>query len=58
MKEHTDKIKNVLVIELNIGQYHSEVQRATARLDIDGLFKVNGRAISPQEIASKVKELY
>ena len=58
MKEYTDKIKNVLVVELNIGQYHSEVQRATARLDIDGLFKVNGRAISPQEIASKVKELY
>ena len=58
MKEYTDKIKNVLVVELNIGQYHSEVQRAAARLDIDGLFKVNGRAISPQEIASKVKELY
>ncbi len=58
MKEYTDKIKNVLVVELNIGQYHSEVQRATARLDIDGLFKVNGRAISPHEIAAKVKELY
>ncbi len=58
MKEYTDKIKNVLVVELNIGQYHSEVQRATARLDIDGLFKVNGRAISPNEIAAKVKELY
>ena len=58
MKEHADKIKNVLVVELNIGQYHSEIQRATARLDIDGLFKVNGRAISPNEIAAKVKELY
>ncbi len=58
MKEYADKIKNVLVVELNIGQYHSEIQRATARLDIDGLFKVNGRAISPNEIAAKVKELY
>jgi len=58
MKEYTDKIKNVLVVELNIGQFHSEVQRAASRLDIDGLFKVNGRAISPQEIATKVKELY
>jgi len=58
IKEYTDKIKNVLVVELNIGQYHSEVQRAAARLDIDGLFKVNGRAISPHEIAAKVKELY
>ena len=57
MKEHTDKIKTVLVVELNIGQFHSEVQRASSRLDIDGLFKVNGRAISPHEIVSKVKEL-
>nr|WP_321265652.1 2-oxoglutarate synthase subunit alpha [uncultured Sulfurimonas sp.] len=57
IKEHTDKIEKVLVVELNIGQYHSEVQRAAARLDIDGLFKVNGRPISPHEIVSKVKEL-
>ncbi len=58
MKEYTDKIKNVLVVELNIGQFHSEVQRASSRLDIDGLFKVNGRPISPHEIVTKVKELY
>ncbi|EQB40294.1 2-oxoglutarate ferredoxin oxidoreductase subunit alpha [Sulfurimonas hongkongensis] len=57
IKEHTDKIEKVLVVELNIAQYHSEIQRAAARLDIDGLFKVNGRPISPQEIVSKVKEL-
>ena len=57
MKEYTDKIKKVLVVELNIGQYRDEVQRATSRLDIDGLFKVNGRPISPHEIVNKVKEL-
>ena len=57
IKKHTDKIKKVLVVELNIGQYHSEVQRVASRLDIDGLFKVNGRAISPHEIVTKVKEL-
>jgi len=57
IKEHTDKIDKVLVVELNIGQYHSEVQRAAARLDIEGLFKVNGRPISPYEIVNKVKEL-
>jgi len=57
IKEHTDKIEKVLVVELNIGQYHSEIQRAAARLDIEGLFKVNGRPISPYEIVSKVKEL-
>lgn len=57
MKEYADKIEKVLVVELNIGQYRDEVQRATSRLDIDGLFKVNGRAISPYEIVNKVKEL-
>ncbi len=57
MKEYADKIEKVLVVELNIAQFHSEVQRATARLDIDGLFKVNGRPISPYEIVTKVKEL-
>jgi len=57
MKSYTDKIKKVLCVELNIGQYRDEVQRATSRLDIDGLFKVNGRPISPYEIVNKVKEL-
>ncbi|WP_294964463.1 2-oxoglutarate synthase subunit alpha [Sulfurimonas sp.] len=57
IKKHTDKIDKVLVVELNIGQYHGEIQRAAARLDIDGLFKVNGRPISPYEIVTKVKEL-
>ena len=57
IKEYTDKIKNVLVVELNIGQYHSEIQRAAARHDIEGLFKVNGRPISPYEIVTKVKEI-
>ena len=57
IKEYTDKIDKVLVVELNIGQYHAEVERAASRLDIAGLFKVNGRAISPHEIVSKVKEL-
>jgi 2-oxoglutarate ferredoxin oxidoreductase subunit alpha len=57
MKEYADKIQKVLCVELNIGQYRDEVQRATSRLDIDGLFKVNGRPISPYEIVNKVKEL-
>ncbi|MEA1955975.1 MAG: 2-oxoglutarate synthase subunit alpha [Campylobacterota bacterium] len=57
MKEYADKIEKVLCVELNIGQYRDEVQRATGRLDIDGLFKVNGRALSPYEIVNKVEEL-
>ncbi|MFZ9659610.1 MAG: 2-oxoacid:acceptor oxidoreductase subunit alpha, partial [Arcobacteraceae bacterium] len=56
IKHWTDKINKVLCVELNIGQYRDEIQRASGRLDIDGLFKVNGRAISPYEIVNKVKE--
>ncbi|MCD6654756.1 MAG: 2-oxoglutarate synthase subunit alpha [Sulfurovum sp.] len=57
IKKYTDKIGKVLCVELNIGQYRDEVQRASGRLDIEGLFKVNGRPISPFEIVNKVKEL-
>jgi len=58
IKEMTDMVKNVLVVELNIRQYTDEIERASGRLDIEGLYKVNGRAISPHEIVSKVKEVF
>ncbi len=58
IKEMTDKIKNVLVVELNIRQYTDEIERASGRLDLEGLYKVNGRAISPYEIVNKVKEVF
>jgi len=58
IKELTDKIKNVLCVELNIRQYTEEVERVSSRLDIQGLYKVNGRAISPYEIVTKVKEVF
>ena len=58
IKHFTDKVKNVLVVELNIRQYTEEIERASGRLDIEGLYKVNGRAISPHEIVSKVKEVF
>jgi 2-oxoglutarate ferredoxin oxidoreductase subunit alpha len=58
IRELTNSIKNVLVVELNIRQYTDEIERASGRLDIEGLYKVNGRAISPHEIVSKVKEVF
>lgn len=58
IKKHTDKVKNVLCVELNIRQYTEEVERVSGRLDIEGLYKVNGRAISPYEIVEKVKEVF
>lgn len=58
IKHFTDKVKNVLCVELNIRQYTEEVERVSSRLDIEGLYKVNGRAISPFEIVAKVKEVF
>lgn len=57
IRHFTDKVKNVLCVELNIRQYTEEVERVSSRLDIEGLYKVNGRAISPREIVTKVKEM-
>jgi len=57
IKEYTQKIDKVLCIELNMGQYFHEIQRVSSRIDIEGLFKVNGRPISPDEIIEKVKGL-
>lgn len=57
IKFWTDKIDKNLIVELNQGQYRDEIQRAAGRLDINGLFKVNGRPISPYEIVNKVKEI-
>lgn len=58
IRELTNRIKNVLVVELNIRQYTEEIERVSSRLDIQGLYKVNGRAISPFEIVTKIKEVF
>ena len=58
IRHWTDMVKNVLVVELNIRQYTEEIERVSGRLDIEGLYKVNGRAISPYEIVEKVKEVF
>ncbi len=58
IRKYTDMIKNVLCVELNIRQYTEEVERVASRLDIQGLYKVNGRPISPYEIVNKVKEVF
>ena len=58
IKEYTSKIKNVLCVELNIRQYTEEIERVSGRCDLEGLYKVNGRAISPYEIVNKVKEVF
>ena len=58
IKHFTDMIKNVLCVELNIRQYTEEIERVSGRRDLEGLYKVNGRAISPYEIVQKIKEVF
>ncbi len=57
MFELGQKFEKILSVELNMGQYLEEIQRATGRKDIEKLVKVNGRPFSPQDIIDKVKEL-
>jgi 2-oxoglutarate ferredoxin oxidoreductase subunit alpha len=56
IRKYTDLIKNVICVELNIRQYTEEIERVSSRLDIKGLFKVNGRPITPLEIINEVKK--
>lgn len=56
LKEIGKKFKNILVAELNMGQYYSEIVRCTLRDDMKTLFKANGRPLSPSEILAKIKE--
>ena len=55
INEIVNSVDKVLVIELNLGQYLQEIQRASQKLDVYTLLKANGRPISPIEIVEKIK---
>ncbi|MCI6218167.1 MAG: 2-oxoglutarate synthase subunit alpha [Helicobacter sp.] len=55
LKALGDKIKKILVVELNKGQYIQEVERVLQR-EVAFLGKANGRSISPTEIIQKIQE--
>ncbi len=57
LKDIGKKFAKILVIELNLGQYLVEIQRAMLRDDLNTLLKANGRPISPDEIIAKVREM-
>jgi 2-oxoglutarate ferredoxin oxidoreductase subunit alpha len=48
------KYEKILVVELNMGQYSDEIERAIRR-GFEKLLKANGRPITPAEIIAKVK---
>ncbi len=47
----------ILVTELNMGQYSTEIERIIKRNDFTKLLKANGRPIAPAEMVAKVKEM-
>ncbi|KAB3524956.1 2-oxoacid:acceptor oxidoreductase subunit alpha [Alkaliphilus serpentinus] len=50
--------KKILVPELNLGQYVLEVERIVAgKTEVHSLGKVNGEAITPDEILAKIREV-
>ncbi len=57
--ELTQKTKKILVAEMNLGQYVIPVHRVKAAdAKVFQYGKVNGEAITPEEIITKVKEAY
>lgn len=58
IKELTSRAKNVLVVEMNMGQYINEIQRIANNPDrVVGLLKADGEPITPNEIVNKVQEV-
>lgn len=56
IKELTKKIKKVIVVEMNLGQYVLEVERvATKDCEVSKYGRVNGQLITPDEILEKIK---
>jgi 2-oxoglutarate ferredoxin oxidoreductase subunit alpha len=53
-----ERVKNILVVELNLGQLVREVERASAtKAPITFLSQVDGLLITPQKILDRIKEL-
>ncbi|MBQ7276920.1 MAG: 2-oxoacid:acceptor oxidoreductase subunit alpha [Bacilli bacterium] len=59
LRELGEKVKRVIVVEHNYGQYLLEVQRIIRNNDckIDFVGKVDGTVITPEEILKKIKEV-
>lgn len=57
LKELSEKVKRIIVVEMNAGQYFLEVDRiAGKKTEVEKYGRVNGELITPKEIISLVKE--
>ncbi|MGD8519906.1 MAG: pyruvate flavodoxin/ferredoxin oxidoreductase, partial [Desulfobacterales bacterium] len=48
------KVKRVLVVEMNLGQYVREIERLVPDTDLDFYGQMNGRLITPKEIKERL----
>ena len=56
IREKAKDYSNILVIEMNQGQYVNEIKRVLADKDIQFLGKMNGNLIKPHEILEVIKK--
>jgi len=57
IKEISEKVKNIVVTEMNLGQYVNEVKRVSSdKCKVDFYGKVDGHLITPTELNEFVKE--
>ncbi|MEA1964086.1 MAG: 2-oxoacid:acceptor oxidoreductase subunit alpha [Candidatus Aerophobetes bacterium] len=53
-----NKVKRIIVPEMNMGQLIEEVKRASSgRVKVDGVNRVDGELITPSEIMAKIEEV-
>lgn len=58
LKELSKKVKNIVVVEMNMGQYFIEVDRVAGKnAKVDKYGKLNGELITPEEIVDFIKEV-
>ncbi len=59
LKKVCSKVKNVLVVEMNLGQIFFEVQRVLGciGIQVDGMFDSSGEPIIPLSIVEQVKKI-
>jgi len=58
INEISNRVKKIIVAEMNLGQYVLEVQRIVAgKSELISLGKGNGEVITPDEILAKIKEV-
>ena len=55
IRNHTESVKRVVVVEMNLGQYVREIQRLLPDKEVKWFGQMNGKLISPLQIVEAFK---